>query len=740
MQNVSKAYKEHMKEPLRNKTYMRVTMGVFNHEAYESSSLDRESVEDFSSSPMDGEAVNKVYASYEEHWNTVDGSLYFRPKNGTMANQGTVTKELASEHPAIRIDFLQDDPVSLKGVTIKFSERSYPTRLEIETDNGTVEYQNASSFFQTEDTFDDITFLSIRALEMSRGNTRMRITSIEFGIGLTMTDSQIISTKQKSHVSSISEDLPTIDFSITVENMNHYYNVDNDDSVINYMNTEQEVQVYYGQGLNDGTIEWFRSATLKLKDWKADDTTATFTATESLEYLSTEYERGRYYPEGISAFDLAVDVFDVAGVDPSGYWIDPYLKTVMIYNPMPSGPCKECLQLIANASRSILTENAMGVIVIRSAFIPEVSSSANAETPYSDATSIMNNEDVHEYASYEPQFTLVNGSQFFIPRSTSGMVKCGFVSEAIANTEGLFDENPIVTLSMESAATFFNMQLRFGQIAPVQMTIKSYNDNTLIESFVYEPTSKVCVISHTFSEVDKIELEFVKANPHCRVHLMSLSFGDVTDYRLTYDELKKDPEGTKLEKVKQLKMARTIYTPGSEQKDLISEDFDMPSETTEYEFTFSQAVHDLTVTCDVNGDPVNVDVQVIEQSTYHCKVRLSNPPAEPSHATMTIHGYEYNISIANEIIKLNAAGKEIPFDNPLISSATHAKEVGQWVGEYYAAGNEYEFDFRGDPAIEANDLMYFQSMYKENLMVRVEDISTEYSGSIKGQITARRMI
>lgn len=61
-----------------------------------------------------------------------------------------------------------------------------------------------------------------------------------------MDNEKIVSAELKSTLSPISESLPSIDFTVTIENMDRYYNVDNEDSAINYMETGQEMQVYYG--------------------------------------------------------------------------------------------------------------------------------------------------------------------------------------------------------------------------------------------------------------------------------------------------------------------------------------------------------------------------------------------------------------------------------------------------------------------------------------------------------------
>ena len=72
-----------------------------------------------------------------------------------------------------------------------------------------------------------------------------------------------------------------------------------------------------------------------LREWSADDDEMSFSASDRFEDLGELYRRGKYSSEGISLYDLAVDVLNDAGVDSREYWLDDYLKNVKVYNPMP---------------------------------------------------------------------------------------------------------------------------------------------------------------------------------------------------------------------------------------------------------------------------------------------------------------------------------------------------------------------------------------------------------------------
>ena len=741
MQYVSTEYREQMQKLARKKSYMRISMGLINQAAQRDATVEDGGFAPYASpqGPLSDDKVTKIYATYEENWNSLDGSVYFKPRSGKYFYQAAVTDALASEHPSITIHFNTEDTVSLKGITLRFG-KSWPTRLLITTKNGAVEYESDSKEFAIEDTFDNISYMKLTALEMSRGETRFRLEQFTCGIGLEFDDNKIIDAKLKSTISPIAENLPTIDFSVTIENMDKYYSVDNEASAINYVETGQELKVYWGYGLDDGTIEWFKGATLYMQEWSADETTAKFTAVDKLEYMDDDYKKGEYRPQGITLYDLAEDVFKDAKIASDGYWIDPYLKNITVYNPLPSVSHKQCLQLIANAGRAVLMQNADGILVIKSSFIPDVEASANHETTFSNAAGLLENESRHEYASYESGFTRANQAQYFMPRQQAGYVQCGFISEEVSKEDGSFDENPVVTLTLESAYTFHNITLNFGYVQPKGFLVKTYRDGEKVATYRSKSISVITVVKYDFVDIDKIEIEFTKAAPNNRIHLMKVEFGEATDYTLTYNDLYSPPIGKRLEKVKEMRVTRTIYTPGQEQKDLTKQEIITPDKPTEYEFEFSNAVHNLSVVCLQDTTEINAGAEIVEQRTYWCKVRINDPPTVPIKVHLTIRGYEFGISTAIKSVRLNNKGKLQSWDNPLISSEMDAQNLVEWIGNYYASGNEYHLKFRGDPALEVNDLAYLESQYAENLMIRLEEVETSNHGSISGTITARRKI
>jgi hypothetical protein len=738
MQNVSTDYRKSMQGLARNKSHIRVYLGIVNQTAQHGAVIDGGGFTAFSdtTAPLGDANVEKLYATFEEKWNSLDGSMYFLPRDGAYFQAAAVTEALASSQPEVTVRFNTEDNVTLKGVTIKFG-KSWPTELTIITDNGRTKFKNDSQEFVTEEVFEGITFMTIKATRMSRGETRLRIEKITCGIGVTFDDNKIISTKMKGTVSPISEDMPTLDITVTVENMDGYYNVDNDDSAINYIATGQEMTVHWGYTLDDGSVEWFKGDTLYMKEWKSTSTTAKFEATDIYEVMDGEFNKGLYRQKGINLYGLATEVFEDAGFEAGDYWLDPHLEKITVYNPLPVAPHKECLQMIANAGRCILTQTPDGMPMIKSSFTPKIWTSANAESGYSNAAGLLNGTDYREYASYEPGFARVDGTQYFMPADTTKCFKAGFVSAEAADSGGCFTTNPVITITMEAAYSFHDLTLYFGTAVPAEFIIRVHSGEDITQHN-YKCTTSITAISMYFEDTDSIEIEFTKAQPYDRIHLMRLKLGDVTDYTISYNDLFEMPTGTKLEKVKEVKATRTIYTRGTTLSDLVQEDITATDEAVEYEFSFSNAVHDLTAVCMADDEEIDMKAEIVEQKSYWCRVRVSDPPDGVETVSLVIRGYEYTTSTSSKTARLNNTGKTQEWENPLISSEEHAQELADWVGEYYASENKYELKFRGDPALKPNDIVFLESDYDDGLMARIESIETDYTGSISGKITARR--
>ena len=123
-------------------------------------------------------------------------------------------------------------------------------------------------------------------------------------------------------------------------------------SFVAFLEEQQDVEFEFGRKLDDGSIYRIPGGKLNLNSWSSNDTQAKFTAVGYMDYSNATFNKGQYYPEGISLFDLAVQVCEDAGY--KEYMIDTYLRKIKTHNPLPVEKHKNLLQLIANASMGTL--------------------------------------------------------------------------------------------------------------------------------------------------------------------------------------------------------------------------------------------------------------------------------------------------------------------------------------------------------------------------------------------------
>ncbi len=727
MQLVSKEYKEQIRKPLRNHSFMTVTVGIVNQEAQAGVSVD--STKDYAyfaelKKPFDNYDVTIPYAVLEERFTKVDDSMFFMPRENmryTYINQGIVVKNIGD---VIRLVF----PVvyDIKGLTIDFSH-VYPVDFDIVSNVNTVQVRgNNKQLFVTDEVFNQVTFFEIKPLRMLYGGNRLRINKLTMGMGIFFNNTKIISASKKEHISPIMKDLHTLDFDIKINNKDRAFDIENSKSSINFMELGQVVKVTYGYELDSGQIEWVNGCTLNLKSWSADDKTLSLSATDVFDNLNGIYRKGVYRHTGISLYDLAMDVLKDAKVDTRDYYIDSYLKTVFINNPIPAVDHKSALQLIANAGRSLLYQDRTGKICIRSSFLPKMNASGIDEDYYSKVADILNENEKQHYISLAKGYSQVEDSVFFLPRNiqSSTYLNTGYISRSISNQDGTFDNNPSVSVTMEADLLVFGLRLFFHGYAPKELTFKAYNDGELKDTYKVYDLDLEAAIFHEFPLMDRLDIEFNKIQAYNRIVLDKIIFGDVTDYSFEYEkELKTYPVGTLLEKTKVLNTIRTVYQPSTEAiKELVKETV---ARQGKYVFQLSNASY---------GFVVNQGANILRSSSFEIEIETQ------LGMEVIISGYEYVVSKQSITKELNVTGKTAKWENPLISSVKHAELISDWVAEYYNSDREYNLTDRGEPRLDAGDLAFLENKYVDGMIVKLEDYTLSFNGALSGSAKARRVM
>lgn len=732
-------YKQSMDNDRRNQSYMVVTIGIINQVAQKNAAV----VEDHGAKYcylsnltrlLDNYDVELEYATWEQDWFKADGSMVFPPRpeeSDYLYNNGAISDDLLGP-----ICFKFRDTYDIRGLTINFG-RNYPVDFTITNGSTTKTYAgNTLSYWTTDDIFDGTDYLLITPTKMVNGQGRLRIQKIFMGIGVSFENKKIQKSTKTEYISPITEELPTLDFTLQIENYGRMWDVENETSAINYLEVGQEVTVRYGYEVVDGgPITWMDGCVCNLADWEADDAAMSFSAKDKIDDLDEIYYRGLYRSEGISLYDLAVDVLTDAGLDSRKYELDEYLKTVTVYNPLPCETHKACLQIIANAGRCKLYTDREGKICVKAAFVTVISPErmqvqSDDAAPWSNLPSVVNSATKYEYATWSQDHFRADGTMYFLPRE-GNYLPAGFVSQAVADADGNFESNPKFTIVLEAAMVYYSLKLNFSSLPAQGVTIHTYFEGELKESYVVPgPFEKENLIEHEFPQFDTIAFEFTKAQPNSRIFVESVVFGDVTDYYMDYRVMTKYPKGIQQEKVARVDVIQNIYGLTDEVKNIFQETVDVTG-CDSYTFYFTEASYDVVAYAD------GVELTITAGSSYFVTVDVSGLTGEHE---LTVDGKAYIVTNKIFFKTINSTGAIKEWNNPLISEESLASLQADWLGNYYGNNVEYDIGYRGEPRLDANDIVFLENKYKDGLQVQIYEHKLNFNGALSGTVKARRAV
>lgn len=738
MQKVSKAYKESMKSSLRERAYIMISFGLVNQEAQAKATVDNGSYAYYSNKDnIFGEHIDDtVYATLEEEFTKVDGSMFFLPRateGGRYYDTGIVSDKLVSEARCEVVISLNTIVTNFKGLTINFGE-NYPVDFDIVGSTGqTIEFRgNTKSKWSTEEVLENTTYIKLVFYKMKNPQSRLRIYSIMFGYGLVYYNDSVMSSALDSYVSPIGADVPQFDFSVTLKNYDHYFNVDNPNSAINYLETGQEMDIMYGyQTPGSDTIEWIQGNHLWCSEWESDDNTATIRCQDIFRNMDGEYVKGLYSAAGKSYYTLAEEILKDAGI--SEYYIDPRLKKLYSNNPIPRVKYKEALQIIANACRCVLTQSRDGKVQIKSNFMPSASIATNGEETYSNAANVLTDTPKVEYATLAGNYTPTDGTMFFLPRNGKAALTTGYVSKEISGENGTFTKNPVVTITMGAIRAYYGLKLVFGTALPAAFTIRTYKGGEPVNEYPVEKDeiNTTSIILRDFDDFDVMKIEFTKtAEPYNRIVLNYFSLSDVVDFTMNRRDMTSSPKAIKQELIKEVIVPCYTYQENNREENLVYEDINVVAGEVETYY-----IQDPSYGYKVKLGEVEGKATVVAWSNYFVTIKFN----VTGSFKLEVQGYRYKVVEKYATVSLNARGKTVKWKNPLISNTTMANELAAWLADYYTAGIEYEYDTRGNPELDATDIVYQENEFHDGMRVNIYRHTVNFKQAFSGRVTARRI-
>lgn len=711
MEKTTEQYRSEMKLPFRGASSVYAYIGLINSDAQRNAT------------------ITSSYDGSEEH-------LY-----DSSSASSVVSKEADGSMTFTFTDLYE---INIAGLTLGFTTTPSSITVTNGTKTSTYVVNNA------ECTIDD-GYTNCHYIKITPNSGKLSLNSITFGIGIQFGNRQILSTTRQNVVNHISNELPKKTFSLTINNRNNMFNKDNPYGYSNYLEEKQEIRFEYGREMSDGSIYKIKGGKVYLKNWTSDDYEARFSCVGKIDFLEGKYHKGQLYENGISAYDLATDVFEDAGI--TEYRLDDSLKKIQIYNPIPIVEYREALKMIANASRCVLYEDRDGNICITNANMPSYVGDVTftGAQSYCIPSAIFDDNSLYNYADAEHEYVYADGSLLFLP-SDESFKQVGFVSSQIANSSGLFTNNPHIDISFKSEFSLTKMILNFAVILPTSITITSKLSGNTVDTQTLTNLSMATVYEYE-GMIDALTITFNSATANQRIHLNSLSLIGGIEYNLTYHELKDTPIASSLEKVANINVhclsfnqekmdegtskSSSINIDRTENEDG-GETVNISTTTSEYGSavaTIKANVGDNLVTFDSPYYNYKISAGTIKESGVYYLVITSDIEQD-----IDVFAQPYSVTDNIYTTKVHEKGVDKEANNPLISNVTMARAQGEWLKSYYDDDLEYSLTYRGDPTLDADDLIYLENKFVANNEIRVvdESINTSMGMDFSCKLQARR--
>ena len=365
MQNVSNEYKEAVYASTRT-TKGRVTFDISDVTA-------RGDVGDISSTAESAisdkqQLINRKreqslnLATFEPNRFKLDGSFVF-PDDSNVNNGelGFVSDNLSEAngdfilYPTLTFTF--GEAHSSMGITVTFDvlNNEYATNFTIDAYDGSNNLVLSKEIVNNE--IDQVASIGqyflykkieITIKKWSKPYRRSRVVEVDFGIVKIYTDKNLIKMSLVEEMDIIAKNLPSAEFKFTVGNANKDFNILNPDGFYKFLQQRQNVVPEIGvvTGL---TTEYVQLGNYYLMDWTSDEgsLTATFTARNIIDIMSSNDYENLVAKSGYSLYDMAVDIFNICGV--ANYEIDVSLQSIMTNGLVKKTNCRNVLQFISIA-------------------------------------------------------------------------------------------------------------------------------------------------------------------------------------------------------------------------------------------------------------------------------------------------------------------------------------------------------------------------------------------------------
>lgn len=749
MKSVSNAYKASMKAMLRNRSYVRITFGNVDTTA----ATDGEWESNGAASISEFETVDyayqygDTYVSLELNRWALDGKSLLIP-TGEDVQDGFISSLMSDAEGNFTTPPVITREFSLKhifpGLTLTFDTRQQEWPLEVTADfylNGAVVDTQTVSITSVQTTIsttatevDKVTITFDRCLPYRRP----RLENVLYGLNVQFVNKDIVSTQQKHDVDPLSRRLPTETMQFTILDYEHKYDPDNPAGIYAYVDKNSPIEIQFGYELPDGSVEWLKpdNYVLNAKP-SAQNNQATFNGTGLIGSLTGTFYKSKLGSK--SLYDMAQEVLLDAGLTlteqgENPWEIDDALKNMFTTAALPIDTHMNCLQLIAHAACCRLYTDDDNIIHIRPFGVTVIGIyngvwADNGHVWFSEWDTIdKGNTAENTYVTFElNRWTLGGDSQIILPDSNAG--QRGYISEAMTGADGSFTNPPVFTKTFDVPHDLPVLAIRFDTVLdefPGAVQVKYYHDDTLLDTQTATIDSvEVYVSSNLAIECTKIEVTMIGNLPYRRGRVTKVYYRE-TDFTLDFTSIGENSQKiSKIDELKSVSVARYSYTASNDTSTL----YEGTTTETELHVEFSGLAQDVQIS--VSGGTL------VSSNIY---ARAADLVLSSGTKTVTITGKtltENSVVVSYPVAQSGEIDKE---ENPLITNDSMCQALANHVKSYLQMRNTYEASYRGNPEMEAGDIIGLQTLYTDEMdaLILVDEIT--FDGSLSGKMTVKGLI
>lgn len=141
------------------------------------------------------------------------------------------------------------------------------------------------------------------------------------------------------------------------------------------------------------------------------------------------------------------------------------------------------------------------------------------------------------------------------------------------------------------------------------------------------------------------------------------------------------------------------------------------------------------------GDLSDYELRIADMYEYPTGIKEAKPK-NISVKVFTFENVDDKPSLVDDDVwvveDLNTTGVSVRFENPLISTEAHARQVAKWLGNYYKNNISYSVKYRGEPRLDAGDIVFMESEVLNSLQTEIQKSTFTFNGAFGGNLELRR--